>query len=108
MNMVDVRGAINAGRVNVTNHADEEMEDDAITAAQLYDSVTQGEIIEDYPDDFPFPSALILGFDESSRPIHAVIAYSDVHEMAFVITAYVPDPERWVNFRTRRKIDVHD
>ncbi len=49
MNITDIIEAIRANRVRITNHADEEAEDDQLTFDEIYFSVLHGEIIEDYP-----------------------------------------------------------
>lgn len=103
MDLETIIQAVNDGRLNITDHADEELENDNIENEDLYYSVRNGEIIEDYPDDFPFPSFLIYGRDSAGRPIHSVWAYSDMEGLAILVTAYVPDPKRWINFRKRRK-----
>ena len=65
--------------------------------------LSSGEIIENYPDDKPFSSALFLGWMEE-QPIHVVAAYDSVSQYCFVITAYKPDLEHFErDFRTRRK-----
>ena len=48
-------------------------------------AVNNGEIIEQYPEDFPFPSCLILGKTYSNQWIHLVM--SDEGSMSRVITA---------------------
>jgi hypothetical protein len=98
-----IRQAIRDTRFNITNHADEEMESDGIFEEQLFAAILGGEIIEDYPNDVPFPSCLILGFDETHRPIHSVVAYSADQALAIMVTTYVPDPGRWIDFRIRRR-----
>ena len=55
--------------------------------------VNNGEIIEQYPDDYPFPSCLILGKTIDGKYIHVVM--SDEGKMSKVITAYYPDPNKW-------------
>ncbi|HKZ56771.1 MAG TPA: DUF4258 domain-containing protein [Thermodesulfovibrionales bacterium] len=62
-----------------------------------------GEIIEDYPDDKPYPSALFLGWIKE-EPLHAVAAFDSVSRYCFVITAYIPDLEHFESdYKTRRK-----
>lgn len=68
-------------------------------------SVFQGEIIEDYPDDKPYPSCLIYGNTFSQKPVHSVWAYNQENRWAVVITVYRPDPQRWIDWRTRRPKD---
>lgn len=69
---------------------------DEVKAALLH-----GETIEDYPDDFPFPSRLVLGF-AGERPAHVVAADNDEGE-TIIITVYEPDPAKWdPGFRKRK------
>jgi hypothetical protein len=56
------------------------------------DILSNGEIIREYPDDKPFPSFLLLGY-EGERPIHVLAARDS--ETCYVITVYEPDPEIW-------------
>jgi hypothetical protein len=61
-----------------------------------------GELIEDYADDKPFPSALFFGMLEE-KPLHAVAALDEGSGTCFIITAYHPDEEHFgPDFRTRR------
>jgi hypothetical protein len=39
--------------------------------------VLQGEIIEDYPTDKPYPGCLIYGDNFQGEPIHSVWAFND-------------------------------
>ena len=58
-----------------------------------------GEIIEDYFDDKPCPSALLLGFIDG-KPCHVVVAQCEDH--ARIITVYLPEKNKWVDYRIRR------
>jgi hypothetical protein len=62
-----------------------------------------GVTVEQYPDDFPYPSRLVLGWLES-QPIHVVVAENIEEGIRIVVTAYQPDLEEWEpGFRRRRK-----
>lgn len=98
----NIRSAIKRGRINITDHADNELANDNISNDELYFSTLHGEVIEDYSDGKPFPSCLIYGMDQKGRHIHSVWAYSKDHEIAVVITAYTPDPTRWIEYRKRK------
>ncbi|MGH7599796.1 MAG: DUF4258 domain-containing protein [bacterium] len=102
MNIVDIIAAIQANRVRVTDHADEEADADGLKLDEIYFSVLHGEIIEDYPNDKPLPSCLILGYSDD-EPIHSVWAYNDQKQWAVLITVYRPDPNLWIDWRERRK-----
>ena len=64
--------------------------------------IARGETIEDYPDDTPYPSRLVLGWD-GPRPIHVVVADNADDDENIVITAYEPDPAEWESDFKRRK-----
>ncbi len=95
--------AIRANRIRITDHADEEAHADQLSFDEIFFSVLQGEIIEDYPTDRPFPSCLVYGNTFSNEPVHSVWAYNAQNRWAVLITVYRPDPKRWLNWRTRRK-----
>jgi Domain of unknown function (DUF4258) len=62
-----------------------------------------GEAIEHYPQAFPFPAKLLLGW-WNGRPIHVVAAENRNKEQVIVITAYEPTLEKWeTDMKTRRK-----
>jgi hypothetical protein len=103
MNITDIIEAIQANRVRITNHADEEAEADHLIFDEIYFSVLCGEIIEDYPTDKPYPSCLIYGQTFSGDPVHSVWAYHDQNRWAVLVTVYRPDPNLWINWQERRK-----
>ncbi len=74
MDIIKIQEAIQKGYINISEHADEELENDGIEDDDLYYSVFHGEVIEDYADDKPVPSCLIYGRDKNDRHIHSVWA----------------------------------
>lgn len=92
--------AIRTSRIRITDHADEEAAADRISLDQALTSFASGEIIEQYPDDKPYPSCLI--YSESDGPLHSVWAYNRDTSWAVLITVYRPDPQRWIDWRVRR------
>lgn len=103
MNIENIIDAIRNNRIRITDHADEEASDDRLRLEDIYFSVMHGEVIEDYPDDKPFPSCLIMGRDFSGEPIHSVWAYNQENRWTVLITVYRPDPERWIDWKVRVK-----
>ena len=64
-------------------------------------AIDNGEIIEQYPDDFPFPSCLILGISVKNEYIHVVVSMNE--EKIYLITAYIPTSDKWeADFKTRK------
>ena len=65
--------------------------------------LASGEVIEDYPDDIPYPSRLVLGW-AGIRPLHVVAAENSAVLETIVITVYEADTTRWEgDFKTRNK-----
>lgn len=61
-----------------------------------------GETIEDYSEEMPEPTKLILGF-QGKRPFHVVVSENQKTNEATIITVYIPDPEKWSkDFKSRR------
>ena len=52
---------------------------------------TDGRVIEDYPTDFPYGSALWLGL-AGGKPLHVVAADNAAADERIIITVYEPDP----------------
>lgn len=83
-------------------HAAKRMLQRGIRAEDVEALVAQGEIIEDYPDDTPYPSRLLLG-SPGGRALHVVAADEPGTAVTFIVTAYHPDPAQWdAGFRRRR------
>jgi hypothetical protein len=57
-----VREAIAAGRVTWSRHGVTRMQERGITREDVLAGLRGAEVIENYPDDVPYPSALVLGF----------------------------------------------
>lgn len=81
-------------------HAIQRMAQRHISVADVRHVLETGEVIEDYPDDFPYPSALVLGWI-GGQAIHVVAVTTPVEKI--VITVYEPEPARWEPDFKRRK-----
>jgi len=66
-------------------------------------TIAEGEVIQEYPDDSPYPSRLILGWYDN-RAIHIVAAYNEQNQTDIIITVYEPDPSQWEPGFKRRKL----
>ena len=72
-----------------------------ITVDDVWWTLESGETIAVYADDCPIPSRLVLGW-VLGRPIHVVADDQENGEVAVVISAYRPDPEKWDSEFRRR------
>jgi len=73
-----------------------------IAIADIAYVVDKGVIIEEYPDETPYPSSLLLGWI-GGRPLHVVSADEKDSDFTHIITAYFPDPKKWDKEFKRRK-----
>lgn len=62
-----------------------------------------GEVIEDYPQAFPFLAKLLPG-RYNGRAIHVVAAENRSQQQVIIITAYEPSLQKWeTDMKTRRQ-----
>jgi len=78
-------------------HAIERLFEREISDDDVIECVKNGEIIESYLDDKPYPSFLVLGYENNdvTKPLHVVYAKDD--ENIIIITAYRPSKDKWSN-----------
>lgn len=103
--MIDIkvlRGYYEVDKVFVTAHASERFRQRGIKAKDIREAVGNGEIIEQYTDDYPYPSCLILGMSAKKEYIHVVM--SDEGNSSRIITAYFPSAEKWEPDLKTRKV----
>jgi hypothetical protein len=64
-------------------------------------TIVNGTIIEEYPEDVPYPSFLVMLW-QGQRPVHLVAANNNADGETIIITVYEPDPQKWNSGFTRR------
>ncbi|WP_456380691.1 DUF4258 domain-containing protein [Hydrogenimonas sp.] len=100
--MNSVRDACRNGRIVWQKHALQRMMEREISRQEVKRSILEGEVIEEYPDDKPFPSLLVAHIEEMS--LHVVISYDRTASQIYVITVYRPDLRYFENdLKTRRR-----
>lgn len=98
-----IRKAVQNGYIEWHRHALERMMERGISREIVKRVLLSGEIVEEYPDDKPFPTALFLGWFKG-EPFHVVTAFDSVSDYCFIVTAYEPDLDHFEpDYRTRRK-----
>lgn len=103
INIKDIQKAIELDNILYTAHLLERMDERNISVLDIIDCMNKGKIIEQYPDDKPYPSCLIFSYVVNNRPIH-VVAALDIENLSLrVITTYQPDELKWINYIERRR-----
>jgi len=86
----------------MTKHAVVRMRERDIALDDIKAAIRNGEIIAQYPDDYPYPSCLVLGHCTSSRHVHVVAGIAGTS--LWIITAYFPDKTKWeADYKTRKE-----
>jgi hypothetical protein len=83
-------------------HALQRMFERSVSTVDVKEVLALNDVIEDYPNDTPYPSRLLVGV-VSGRPLHVVVAENTGEDEIIVITVYEPDPRQWDQEFRRRK-----
>jgi Ser/Thr protein kinase RdoA (MazF antagonist) len=103
LNQAELREIISARQFEWRKHVLQRLAQRNISQKAVLDALLAGELIEDYPEDKPYPSALFLGWVEG-KPLYIVVSLDESNEWAYIITAYEPSLEYFEpDFKTRRK-----
>ena len=83
-------------------HSLERMLERGISRTEVLQAVSDGEVVEEYPEDRPFPSYLFMNVDQ--QPLHVVAATDPSAQVCHIITVYRPDTEHFGDdLKTRRR-----
>jgi hypothetical protein len=111
MDTIDIaalRSLVSEGCILWTEHFALRLRERGIKRRDVIACIQNGEIIEQYPDDMPFPSCLILGAAVGGKPLHVVCAFH-FNVNCCMITAYYPSPDKWKpDNKTRKAGGSHD
>lgn len=103
MDIKHIRALYDASESNIkwAKHGLERMQERGISISDVESCLKTGEIIEDYPDDFPHPSCLIFGYTKENKILHIVIGSDG--DTIFFITAYYPNTDKFeADLKTRK------
>ena len=103
LNISDLRSLCrNEKNIAVTKHAKSRLTERGISIGDIQNAIQTGEIIEQYENDKPFPSCLVLGTTEQNKYMHVVASIDNGY--LYVITAYYPNENEWeTDLKTRKE-----
>jgi len=102
ININEIRQLCENESLRWTNHALIRLLQRRITTNDVICALLSGEIIEQYPADYPYPSCLILGLTKSMEHLHVVCGVSAGE--VWLITAYYPNSNEWMqDFKSRKE-----
>jgi predicted transcriptional regulator len=85
--------------IEFTHHARTQMYKRKIGSTEVKQTLVNGEIIEEYRDDKPYPSFLLCA-KLAQKYLHVVCAVAK--EQLFIITTYYPDDDLWIAHKKRK------
>ena len=102
LDLAQLRHCVAAGRFEWRKHVLQRLAERGLPQSAVLRAIQSGTIIRDYADDYPYPSALILGGSEG-KSIHVVVALDTKNNWGYIVTAYEPDSGHFEsNQRTRK------
>ena len=99
-----IQDALGKNQYRLTRHATVFRIKRRITLAQMTEALSNGEIIEKYPDAKPYPACLVLGWLVSGDPLHIVCSRGETEPQLRIVTIYEPDDNRWEDDYKTRKV----
>jgi len=100
MDILGIRVKIGAGEYRFSDHSVKQMIKRSVDRFEIEESVSAGEIIEEYPEDKYSPSCLVYGKTKAGRNLHVQLSLPPA---VVVVTVYEPEETEWINYRVRRK-----
>jgi hypothetical protein len=102
--MEELRKLCDERKFKWTTHIIERLQERGINPRDIKNCISKGEIIEQYPSDYPYPSCLILGVSTKNVSLHIVLGIGLGY--LWLVTAYFPDISKWENDYKTRKVLV--
>lgn len=100
LNIDKIREFVKNNNIKWTEHCSFRMFERMITRIDVQTALLNGNIIEYYPNDYPYPSCLVLGYTSNNIPLHIVCGIGKEH--LYIITVYSPNEAKWDNNLKRR------
>lgn len=102
LNIDIIKQMIKNEKIRWTNHVVIRLFQRNISQLDIEKALLNGEIIEEYENDYPFPSCLVYGINLNNKVLHIVCGSNG--EELWIITAYYPDNIEWKeDLKTRKE-----
>ena len=103
LNINTIKQMIKDGKIRWTNHVIVRLFQRNISQEDIEKALLNGEIIEEYENDYPYPSCLVYGKSFNNEVLHIVCGANKTE--LWIITAYYPNNEKWEHdLKTRKEI----
>lgn len=96
-----IKNLCNSNKLRWTQHVLIRLLQRNISTDDIVHALKTGEIIESYPNDYPYPSCLVLGVTINEQYLHIVCGLGESE--LWLITAYYPNSTEWESDLKTRK-----
>lgn len=106
MDIADIKRLCADETIEISSHIQQRMLQRGVSYSEVKQALMNGEIIEDYPDDYPYPSCLVLGITLNGKKLHIVVGIGE--DRLWLITVYVPSVILWDETLRIRRTENND
>lgn len=97
-----IRELCKCRKIKWSVHTVARIQERGIDRADILHCLEKGEVIEEYPKDFPNPSCLVFGYTLKQKVLHVVAGCDG--ENVYIITAYYPNTDKFeADLKTRKE-----
>ena len=98
-----IKKMVKKEKIRWTNHVMIRLLQRNITEKDIENALLNGNIIEEYENNYPHPSCLVYGINLNNQILHVVCGTNG--DELWIITAYYPDNIKWEDdMKTRKEI----
>ena len=101
INIDTIKKFVTCGKIRWTNHVIIRLLQRNINQRDVEHALLNGTIIEEYENDYPYPSCLVYGISVNNKILHIVCGFNG--EELWIITAYYPNRDEGHEDRNTRK-----
>ncbi len=103
LKVYNIKQMVKNEKIRWTNHVIVRLLQRNISQEDVENALLNGNIIEEYENDYPYPSCLVYGINLKNEVLHIVCGLNETE--LWIITAYYPDNIQWEeDLKTRKGI----
>jgi len=90
-----IRAGVAGNTFYFSRHGDQERQNENLSISEVAETLSNGRILEQYPDTGRGESCLVVGFTQAGVPVHIVCGQRG--DWPVIVTVYVPKPPKFKN-----------
>ena len=103
-NFIDeIRKAVARNNYIISRHARQRKNQRGMTYREITQTILQGEVVEQSPNASPHAKYLFMHPVRPGKPLYVACGYNARQKHAIIITVHWYDPDKWINWHTRRR-----